>query len=201
MENELTIQDVLALLPDKNANDLRKAFDAPDLVTTVETFLVVVVEEPKNWLRSLPSTWKSLSNFEHVRAAVTAVTKLDAVVAAYPKLVKDFKAMMKAGKLNRAVLMNEVDRRMAADENDQDDNQVDDDEDDDLIPERPFTERLKAGCIKFCKAEGNNIHHLLTECWRDSDDCDDSVVDIARCVFKDSSDILEALLKCTIAPA
>jgi hypothetical protein len=190
---DLTIQDVLALLPAKNAGDLRKAFLPEELVTRVVDYLELVVEEPAAWLQGLPATWKSVTNFEHVRAAVTAVTKLEAVAAAYPAVVSDFADMMKSGRLGRDVLVAEVARRTT---------RVADPAVENCTAVgggptcRSLVDRLKAACLKVSASQENAaVHALLSELWTDTDEYDSAVFEVARYVFKDVAEVLEPFLQ------
>jgi hypothetical protein len=210
MATPLTIRDVLALLADKNSRDLRKAVPISEQGTPVKSYLEIIVEEPSKWLEGLPFTWKSVSNFEHARAAVTAITKLDAVVSAYPDLVDEFNNMMRDSKLSREVIEAEVERRKGPCTSESDDAGESECACEEAAsspvqpgpvqpslvqPSTPYdgslAGRIKASCIKYCTAmDKQATMALLTSFWDgNSNDYDACAVEIGRLVFMDAPPI------------
>lgn len=205
MATTLTIRDVLALLADKNSRDLRKAVPISEQGTPVQSYLEIIVEEPSKWLEGLPFTWKSVSNFEHARAAVTAITKLDAVVSAYPELVEEFNDMMRNSKLSREVIVAEVERRKGACTTESDDagesecaceEAASSPVQPSLVqPSTPYdgslAGRIKVSCIQYCTATDKQAAlALLSSFWDgNSNDYDACAVEIGRLVFMDAPPI------------
>jgi hypothetical protein len=218
MTDSLTVADAVAALRARNdthADIFEKSYAAlkrpAGHVPPLIDYIRLIKDEPIEWLRTLPDSWKCLSYFLKARAAVNALISVKEVVDSMqrqdphllPALRSTIRTRLKSKHMD-AVAKERAGLPAADPEDDQVGGDSVGEESAHEMPEACSADacskvcgRLKHACVEYCRVANKfAVLTLLTALW--DDDCaDDIAVQVARLVFMDSPpiDILDAFLR------